>query len=451
MKGYFPTERHINAVLGCALGFLFFTSSMQVAAELSIENAQQLAVLKDAGINQILYRSNAMKEDAGASAQLPDPTLVLGAQNFPTDTFKFDQEPMTQLKVGLRQMFPQGDTLSLLEMKMNIMASSMESMAQARYLSVTRMVRKNWLEVLYWQHAQDIIEEDKVLFNQLIDVTRSLYSIGKVQQQDVLRAELESSRLDEKLIKAIRQGETERAGLARWIGRTAMTESWPSILPILLTPKDIVSSKNPDEALIIALIAEHPELVSLQQDIAAAERDIKLAKQKYQPLWGVELNYGYRGGKNMDGSDRSDFVSAMVNVSLPLFTTQRQDRSVKSATLRKEALKSSYQDKVYEMVGMIQTLSRRLMQTEEQLQLFEQSILSKARLQAEASLNAYQADAADFAEVMRAFLREQKDRLDYERLRVTRLQLLSELQYYVSFQTPKLGLTDPTKLTGVSQ
>ena len=130
----------------------------------------------------------------------------------------------------------------------------------------------------------------------------------------------------------------------------------------------------------------------------------------------------------------------MVNVSLPLFSNSRQDKTVQSAMYRKEAQKNAYQDKLTEMVGNVQTLSRRLLQTEEQLALFNEQILLKARLHAESSMNAYQANAADFSDVMRAYISEQQDRLDYERLVVTRLQLISDLQFYFSTDTPELGL-----------
>ena len=181
-------------------------------------------------------------------------------------------------------------------------------------------------------------------------------------------------------------------------------------------------------------------LLSLQRQVDVADRDIQISKQQYQPAWGVELNYGYRDGQNNDGSDRSDFVSAMVNVSMPLFTNSRQDKSVQGAVFRKEAQQNAYQDKLTEMVGDVQTITSRLGQAEERMALFNDQILDKARLQAESSLNAYQADAADFSEVMRAFISEQRDRLDYERLAVTRLQLISDLQFYFLTDTPELTL-----------
>ncbi len=423
--------------------------SAHVNALLSIDHAQNLATRGDSGISQMLYRSQAALSEAHSQSQLPDPVLIVGAQNLPTNTFKFDQEPMTQLKVGVRQMFPQGDTLSLKEKKLNTQASSLSSVAKTRYLTVTKKVRRLWLEVQYWEREKKILNQDKDLFKQLLEVTHSLYSVGNVQQKDVMRAELELSRLKEKIIKADRQGEIQRAQLSRWIGAEASVETWPEALPTMLPPLNMPSKlvSNTFEAnafsiqqMLFEQLKSHPMLVSLQGQVEVADKDIQISKQQYKPTWGVEVNYGYRDGENNDGSDRSDFVSAMVNVSLPLFSNSRQDKTVQSATYRKEAQKNAYQDQLTEMVGSVQTLSRRLLQTEEQLTLFNEQILFKARLHAESSLNAYQADAANFSDVMRAYISEQRDRLDYERLLVTRLQLISDLQFYFLTDTPELVL-----------
>ena len=129
-------------------------------ASLSIDHAQNLAVSSDSGITQMLLQSQATQAEALSQSQLPDPVLIVGAQNLPTDTFKFDQEPMTQFKVGIRQTFSQGDTLSLQEKKLSSHASSLSNVAKTRYLTVTQKVRRLWLEVQYWEREKKTLDKD---------------------------------------------------------------------------------------------------------------------------------------------------------------------------------------------------------------------------------------------------------------------------------------------------
>ena len=61
---------------------------------------------------------------------MPDPTLFAVAQSLPTDTFDTDQEPMTQLRFGIRQMFPKGDSLDI-KRDMSVDKSSQQAKAQS--------------------------------------------------------------------------------------------------------------------------------------------------------------------------------------------------------------------------------------------------------------------------------------------------------------------------------
>ena len=54
-----------------------------------------------------------MMEKSVAEGELMDPKLQIGLLNLPTDTFDFDQEPMTQFKVSYIQQFPSGDSRRL--------------------------------------------------------------------------------------------------------------------------------------------------------------------------------------------------------------------------------------------------------------------------------------------------------------------------------------------------
>ena len=79
------------------------------AAPLSLDQAERLALASDAGLVARRQEAEALREDAVADGQLPDPELTAAAFNFPVDSFDFDQEPITQLRVGIRQRVPGGE------------------------------------------------------------------------------------------------------------------------------------------------------------------------------------------------------------------------------------------------------------------------------------------------------------------------------------------------------
>lgn len=81
--------------------------------KLTLEAAIAQAIASDPWLNGSRYREDALTSESISASTLPDPKVSLMAANFPTDSFDINQEPMTQLTVGVSQMFPRGDSLAL--------------------------------------------------------------------------------------------------------------------------------------------------------------------------------------------------------------------------------------------------------------------------------------------------------------------------------------------------
>ena len=97
----------------CILGLLsaFVGIAQSAGTPLTLERAVKAAQLNDPWLVGNRHSQDAIESMSVAAGTLPDPQVSLGLANVPTDTFDFDQEPMTQFKVGVTQMFPRGDSL----------------------------------------------------------------------------------------------------------------------------------------------------------------------------------------------------------------------------------------------------------------------------------------------------------------------------------------------------
>ena len=82
---------------------------------LAFEEARAIALSDNPGLAQMQARYEALTEVAPQQSSLPDPVVSLNAMNFPWDDFDRNQENMTQLQVGISQMFPYPGKLGLRE------------------------------------------------------------------------------------------------------------------------------------------------------------------------------------------------------------------------------------------------------------------------------------------------------------------------------------------------
>ena len=385
----------------------------QTTYPLTMQEAEELALQDEPGQNSYLSRAEGMREEAVAGGQLPDPTMRVGLANFPIESGGFSTEGMTQAQLGFRQVFPGGDTRELTTQKFQSLAEEMTHKADGRGRDVLTSVRIAWLEAHYWREAHDVTQDSRSFFDDLVTITRSLYSVGRKNQQDVLRAELELSRLDDRIVVMSEQQSRARAALSQWVGSESdrpVAEDLPewTTLPALET--------------LLANLQEHPALMAADANVGARLVGVDLAREQYKPDWALDLGYGYREGTLSNGDPRSDFVSLSVTFDLPFFRSNRQDRSLRAALSERRAADQSREELKRRLAAQLESEFVRWRDLGRRLSLYERKILSISADNATAALAAYQSDTGDFADVMRGSVDDLNTRLDYIRLEVERAQ-----------------------------
>lgn len=380
---------------------------------LTLAEAEAIALDAEPGQASFMARADALREQSVAAGELPDPTLRVGLANFPIESGGFTTEGMTQGQLGIRQSFPPGGTRAASTRQFQSLADEMTATADGRGRDVLNAVRDAWLETYYWHRAKSIVQESRPFFSDLVTVTRSLYAVGRKDQQDVLRAELELSRLDDRLIQIDRQHASARAALSQWVGANA-SRPLANNLPAWDT--------LPTLAALRSNLASHPALKSAHALIDARHAGIDLAKERYKPGWAIDLGYGYRDGSLPSGTPRSDFVSVSVTVDLPLFRKNRQDRRLAAALSERRAADEFKDQLLRRLNSQLDAEFVRWHDTSRRIDLYQGQILTQAEEQAKAALAAYQSEAGDFADVMRGFIDNLNTRLDHIRLQTERAQ-----------------------------
>ena len=155
--------------------------------------------------------------------------------NYPTDTYRRDQEPMTQTQVGIQQMIPRGDTLKIKSMRAIKSGEAVTAMTENRRRMLKMKVRTTYLELMYWVNAEKIVRRSQGLFNQLVTITKSQYASGLQRQQDVIRAELELDLLADRLDSIQTKQDAAKANLTKLIGDEHAIQPLAGDIPQLST------------------------------------------------------------------------------------------------------------------------------------------------------------------------------------------------------------------------
>jgi len=409
-----------------ALCHVFVVTLLLIAAgnifadSLTIEQAGRLALDSDFTLKAISARSQSMSELAAASEKLPDPQLKLGFANLPTDSFNLGQEPMTQAVIGVRQMFPRGQTRSLSSQRINESVAGNNAVGEDRRQQILLAVREAYIRIYLHQERERILRQSLIVFADLAEITRDYYASGRAHQQDVVQTQLELSKVEERLARIQQQEKQERARLAERIGADAYREldpQWPEI-----------DQPEPTQKIIEDL-AEHPRLRAWQHEIAKFKTSEEIARQAYKPGFAVDLAYGGRSGQNPDGSNRSDFLSVFVTMDIPLFTKNRQDRQLASSIADTSAKQFARDDIYRSMKARVEEYTATLLHERERLGMYEEFLLPQAEFNAEAAFGAYQDAVDDLTTLMRARIGEYELKLSHAALRADEITTRARLLY----------------------
>lgn len=412
---------HSRAI--CLLLVTSLLGTFQIAAEaLTLDQAEKIAIENDPEIKRYHHLFERQHGLALANSHLPDPQFRSGVVNYPIEGGGFRYEGMTHAIIGVRQQIPPLGMRNAMNFQLLRLADQQMHDAEDRELILRLDIRQAWLTVIFESRALELIRSSRVYFVDLVEVTRSLYSIGSQQQQDVFEAELELDRIDDQILERKQRIENARLNIGSLIGRFNF---------------EITSTDYPDwrDHVIPTESTElfecHPSMLALRALLAANTGSIEMINSKYRPTWTIDLGYGYRSGTTIQGSSRSDIVSATVSFSLPFFPKRKYDSQLSAARSNKAADE-------FLSTRQLRTLQQRYSSALSDLELLNQRIdayknqlVPRSDNLAQASLQAYRSKTTDFSNVVRSYIGQVETKLAHEQLIAERLKIWAEMDYLI--------------------
>ena len=422
-------------------------NNTEILNEISLSLAIKLAQQNDLWLVENQHQQQAIDSMSMAANTLPDPKISLSFANLPSDTFQFGQDPMSQFKLGVSQSLPRGDSLKIKQNQLQLESSQYPFLRLDRLAKIKVTVSGLWLDAYKAQQSIALITDNYSLFEQLTDVAQARYStaVGKTRQQDIVHAQIELARLEDRLAVLNQQMSTSKSQLIQWTSpyyikqQTQSAEHLDNIrmtelvvanfLPKqTLLNKELYETENTKQQLLLTLLNQHPALQALTQRVKTTSKGIDLAKQKFKPQWTVNANYGVRNSTN--NIERPDLFSVGISFDMPFFTENKQDNELKSAKSKTESVKTAKWLLLRQLFTRFEAAKTLLMRAKAREQLYQKKLLPQIHLQAEAALNAYTNDDGDFAEVVRSRIAVLNAEIDALGVRVDKQKAIATLNYF---------------------
>ncbi|NOQ81738.1 MAG: transporter [Methylophaga sp.] len=367
--------------------------------QLTLEDALLRVQAESPSLAGMVARAEAMAAIPSQVGSLPDPVVSFNTLNLPVDTFDLDQEAMTQLQFGISQQIPYPGKLALKANIAEYMANAANSSVDEMRLQLNRDVKTLWWRLFFLDRSIDVIEINKTLLRQFIEIAQTKYKVGQGLQQDVLLAQLELSKLLDRKIQLVSKRKQETARLNALLNQA--TEK--AILLPELSEINIDLPQLKSSASIFELSKANKPALAEQRlliDVATARKE--LAERDLLPDFNVGAAYGFRQGDNANGNNRSDFMSLKVGVTVPLFADRKQKKAISQRSSEVKQQQYALQDKWLEIQADITSTIADYDRTREQVSLFKTGVIPQARQTVASMLAGYQVNKVDFLNLIRA-------------------------------------------------
>jgi outer membrane protein TolC len=342
----------------------------------------------------------AEREREPQAGALPDPVLSLGIQNDGFAGIELGKMPMSWLSIGVAQTFPWPGKRSLRAEVAGLGTRQVEAEAQRARLSVEGQVTLAYLDLLLLRDRLVLLDGLEALWAKSEALVRARYESGAAAQSDLLRAQLERSRLRQQRTSLTAEERQALIALNRLTGRDL-----DAPLAIARSLGDLPDPALPDLQRAQADAEKHsPEMKKAEFGAVWAERNVELARKERWPDVTVNAAVMPRWGPF------DSMWQAGVSFGIPLWSGRKQARSVaetearaRSARLGSEVVRQELHQRVAERAAALAAAI-------ETNRLYRSGLLVQAEATVESALAQYQVGRAGFASVLEALASYYGDR-----------------------------------------
>lgn len=369
-----------------------------IRASQELEQIINEGLINNKEIQSLEASVKSLKERAEFADSLDDPRIGVAVLNLPTDSFRFDEQPMTQKQLFIAQKIPWFGKLSLKSQEILLMAERQEAVLLAKRLEIAGKIATYYYKLGFIHHSQEINRQLIDMMGQIQSIAETRYSSGRGLQQDIFQAQVEISKLlDEKIML-----ENKRRMMEDRINGLLNRKRFIQIKP----PMEITSPElnlNISDLKAQAL-KQNPWLKVKAIEMDQAKIGVELANKEYWPDIDFKLAYGQRD-EDIMGNDLTDFVSASMVMNIPLWQNNRQDKNLAATSSGHNAAVKAYQYLVESLPYKVDALSTEVLSLQKSYRLYTDTLISQTREWANSSLAGYQVGKMEFNTMMQAQIR----------------------------------------------
>ena len=341
---------------------------------------------------------------------LPDPELKLGYQQIPAIS------PIEGAIYGFGQEFPFPGKLELRGEVASRQADRVGQEYHATKLAVVARLKEAYFDLHFVHQAIDIVGRNKLLLIQFEKTAKARYAVAKAAQQDVFRAQVEISRVIDRLAVLEQQKESLHAAINRILNRPPSDPLGRpddvDLTPLVLQLSDLNQRAN----------EYSPILLAFGKSIERGEQAVALAEREYYPDFGLNA-FGLRNNRiNTNG------YQVTLGIRIPLFYATKQRKGVQEALATLSSAKADWMTSRQEILFQVKDAFVRATRAKRLVKVVGSAIIPQATLALQSAQAGYAVGKVDFLTLLNNLLTLQENELELHGERVAHEKAIARLE-----------------------
>jgi outer membrane protein TolC len=374
------------------------------------------------------YKWRLYENKVSQTGVLDDPFLAVGLNNYPVDSWAADESPMSGKVLKLSQNFPFPGKLAARKEQSKQQARWYQGVYEDGKLQLAWKVKDAYYSLFFYDRALKITHKNLALLDDFIRLTETNYAIGKGLQQDVLKAQVERSKL-----------------IDRTYGYTQQLERAVAEL-INLTNQHLPSASNglaeiePDPAELNKTLEEFQQSSEEHRPLFSAYRALiaqnklqkKLAELEYKPNFKLGASYTFREPNS--GDDGTDFAGIEFGMNIPIFFGKRKaavseaENGINMTLQQLDNFRNTVRLNIHDSF-------LRIKKSGQQVELYQNGLIPQAAQTFEAALSGYQVGKIDFLTLLDSLMTVYNYELEYYRVLIDGQRGLARLAAETGLET----------------
>lgn len=301
-------------------------------------------------------------------------------------------------------------------------ASSLHEDSEGVRRRVIESLKLTYFQLAYIQQTLGVLEQSDQTLNQIQQVVESRYRVGQGNQQDVLRAQLQHTKILQEIAHHHQEEGQLEAQLKQVLNRP---QTSPDIIAEPLTSTFLLHT---DAQLFQFAEEKDPDIRAKQQMLRRNEAQVEVAHKDFRP----DFTVSYMWQHNAD--QFRDYYMATFGVRLP--NRGRHKAELAEAEENRLGAQQNLQAQTQQALSEIKQQYVLVRASEERLNIYKGGLVPQADATFRAGLAAYQANRQDFETLLSNFLDVLNLDLDYRQELVEHESALARLERLTGVSLP---------------